>query len=105
MKYSVNYSDEALDDLRDIYSYISESLMEPTIAAGQVNRIRTEIKALDRLPFRHSVVDWEPWHTMEMRHFPVDNFVVFYLGEDKSVNVVRIFYGRRDIESIIKNSK
>lgn len=40
---------------------------------------------------------------MKMHQLPVDNFIVYYLIDDKelTVTVVRIFYGGRDIEGII----
>ena len=37
--YSIIYSPEARDDLKDIYSYIAFDLLVPGIAEGQVNRI------------------------------------------------------------------
>lgn len=101
--YSVVYSPEAKDDLREIYSYIAFELEAPDTAQGQVNRIRKEIRSLDFMPARYAIVDWEPWRSMEMHRVPVDNFVVYYTIDDKSrtVTVIRIFYGGRDAEGII----
>ena len=39
MSYRIEYTNEARQDLRDIYVYIAEKLMVPEIAEGQVNRI------------------------------------------------------------------
>ena len=101
--YSVIYSPEAKDDLREIYSYIAFELEAPDTAEGQVNRIRKEIRSLDFMPARYAIVDWEPWRSMEMHRVPVDNFVVYYAIDDKSrtVTVIRFFYGGRDAEGII----
>lgn len=98
------YSPEFLDDLITIYSYISSILHEPDIAAGQVNRIRNSIRNLNQMPLRHRIVDWEPWHSMEMRIFPINNYDVYYLvnSEQSIVQIVRIFYSGRDIQNIIK---
>ena len=38
-RYAVNYSEEALDDLRAIYAYIANALLVPATAAAQVERI------------------------------------------------------------------
>ena len=105
--YSVIYSPEALNDLRGIYSYIAFSLKVPGTAEKQVNRIRKELRSLSSMPQRYAPVDWEPWHSMGMHKLPVDNFVVYYLADadTKSVTVVRIFYGGRDVESIINSGK
>lgn len=37
--YKVGYSADALDDLREIYSYISNELLVPKTAAAQLKRI------------------------------------------------------------------
>lgn len=56
------------------------------------------------MPERYAAVDWEPWHSIGIRKLPVDNFVAYYLVNQQalSVEIVRIFYGGRDIESIAK---
>lgn len=101
--YSVIYSSKAKDDLIEIYSYIAFDLQVPDIAEGQVNRIRKTIRSLDFMPSRYITVEWEPWKSMRMHQVPVDNFVVYYVVKDDSrtVTVIRIFYGGRDIEDII----
>lgn len=103
--YNVNYSPQALEDLRDIYSYIAFELLVPDTAKNQVNRIRKEIRSLDFMPSRFSIVDWEPWKSMEMHKLPIDNYVAFYLidSDTLTVTVTRILYSGRDIESISKS--
>ncbi len=52
---------------------------------------------------RYPCVDWEPWKSMNIRKAVADNYVIFYFADDESgaVNIVRIFYGGRDIQGII----
>ncbi|MDD7739108.1 MAG: type II toxin-antitoxin system RelE/ParE family toxin [Fusicatenibacter sp.] len=106
-RYSVSYSESALDDLREIYTYIANELLVPETAAAQVRRIRKEVRLLDLMPGRHVLVEWEPWHSMEMHQLPVDNFIVYYLvnNEAGTVTVVRIIYGGRDTERILHSNK
>lgn len=103
--YKVIYSPEALDDIRNIYSYIAFDLKVPDTAQGQVDRIRKEIRSLDFMPLRYAIVDWEPWRSMEMHKVLVDNFVIYYTVSTKSltVTVIRIFYGGQDAENIVKS--
>lgn len=54
--YKVGYSVDALDDLREIYSYIANELLAPETATSQLGRIRKEIRSLDFMPDRKSVV-------------------------------------------------
>ncbi|MCM1494565.1 MAG: type II toxin-antitoxin system RelE/ParE family toxin [Bacteroides sp.] len=105
--YSVIYSPEAVDDLREIYLYIAFTLKVPDTAEKQVNRIRKEIRSLNLMPSRYSIVDWKPWKNMKMHKVPVDNFVVYYTvnDSDSTVTVIRIFYGGRDVKNIINSEQ
>lgn len=104
--FSVIYSPEAVNDLREIYTYIAYKLLVPKTAEGQINRIRDIIRSLDFMPLRYPIVDWEPWKSIEMHKLPIDNFIVFYIvsNEKHLVTIVRILYGCRDIK-IVFNEK
>jgi len=105
--YTVMYSPEALDDLKEIYAYIAVTLLAPETAERQIGRIRKEIRSLDFMPLRYVRVEWEPWRSMKMHRLPVDNFVVYYTVDDSTftVTVIRIFYGGRDVEGIINTDQ
>lgn len=55
-RYKVIYSPAAKNDLRGIYRYIAFELLEPKIAADQVNRIREIYRKLDVFPEKYKVV-------------------------------------------------
>ena len=90
--YTVSYSGDALNDLREIYTYIANELLVPETAAAQVGRIRKEVRSLDFMSARYALVEWEPWQSMGMYQFPVNNFIVYYLVDDQAGTdtVVRI---------------
>lgn len=104
--YRINYSADALGDLREIYNYIANELLAPKNAAAQVKRIQKKARSLASMPERYVLVEWEPWHSMEVHKLPVDNFIIYYQvkAEENVVNVVRVFYGGRDIENIVKGT-
>ncbi len=104
-KYHVAYSQAAKEDLFDIYSYIAFQLKEKGTAAKQVNRIRSNIRSLEKLPNRYNLVDWEPWCSLGLRKLPVNNYVVFYFVDEEAnqVKIVRIVYGGRDLQSILND--
>lgn len=101
--YQIVYSSEAVNDLKDIYTYIAQELKVPETALNQLNRIRKEIRFLDFMPSRYALADWEPWKSMKMHKMPVDNFIVFYTVDSDSmcVSIIRIVYGGRDIENFV----
>lgn len=87
------------------YSYIAFDLKVPDTAKKQIDRIRKEISSLDFMPSRYKIVDWEPWNSLKMHKVTVDKFVLYYtINEDVStVTIIRIVYGGRNIEEIIKS--
>jgi len=99
MSWSINYSEEAKKDLRDIYEYIAFELLVPDIAAAQYKRIIDSVRQLDEMPLRFPLYKDEPWNGLGMRWFPVDNYLVFYFVDELSeqVFIVRIMYKGRDI--------
>ncbi len=105
MTFNILYSPESLDDLRSIYMYIAYELLAGDTAEKQVNRIREAVRKLDRFPEGRSQVNWEPWASLGMHFLPVDNYIVYYLvdKDSRSVSIVRIFYGGRDVEHIIRD--
>ena len=54
--YTVRYAPQALDDLRNLYSYVAFSLKEPATAQKLLNRIRKAARSLDALPGRYPIV-------------------------------------------------
>lgn len=102
--YQIQYSPQALEDIKDIYRYIAYELRAPGTAQKQVDRLRKAARSLDRMPARHAVVDWEPWRSMGMHKVPVGRFLIFYTvaSEAKAVTIVRIVYGGRNLENLAK---
>lgn len=97
----VQYTNRSVADLESVYEYIAFELQEPAIAQNQVSRIMNSIDSLDQMPFRYRLYDREPWYSKGLRVIAVDNYVVFYLPneETKTVSIVRIMYGGRNIEA------
>ena len=91
-RYSVEYSDEALDDLRGIYEYIAFFRKSPDNARGQVNRIRKAIYGLDKFPNRYPSVHKEPWTSLGLHRMNVDDYAVLYYVDDGKckVSITRI---------------
>lgn len=99
MTWMIRYSEEARQDLRDIYEYISYELLAPETAAAQYRRITEAIRKLDEMPLRFPLYEDEPWNSLGMRWLPVDNYLVFYFTDDpaKELSVARIMYRGRDV--------
>lgn len=105
MKWKIAYSAQARQDLRNIYEYIAFNLLMPETATKQVQRIMNEIRSLDEMPLRFRLYDREPWYSQGLRFFSVNNYLVFYLPDENQnmVNIVRIMYSGRDIDTQLNN--
>lgn len=105
-KWKVVYTEVAEQDLRSIYEYIAFTLLEPQIAKKNVRKIMNDISSLDNMPLRHQLYDKEPWHSKGIRVLQTGNFLSFYLPEEekKTVTIIRIMYGGRNIERHLKDN-
>ncbi|MGD6968313.1 type II toxin-antitoxin system RelE/ParE family toxin [Rossellomorea vietnamensis] len=100
MKYRIELTEQASSDLRAIYEYIAFTLLEPEVAARQLERFENAIMILDELPFRFHLFEAEPWHSRGLCQMPLDNFSVFYIAgeKEKTVTIIRVMYGGRNID-------
>lgn len=99
MSFRIQFTSGARQDLRDIFEYIAFELLVPDIAKAQTKRIIDEIRTLDVFPMRYPLYEDEPWHSIGLRFFPIDNYLIFYRTDEEKeiVSIVRIMYGGRDI--------
>lgn len=111
MKYEVLTTAQAAADLRAIFEYIAYDLLAGQNALNQLDRLEQAILSLDEMPERYHLYDKEPWKERNLRIMPVDNYLVFYIplfyiprSEEKTVTVIRVMYGRRDIDAQLKQT-
>lgn len=98
MKYRVEITEPAQQDMMELYLYISEILKELASAQRIYFSIRDAILSLDEMPGRYAVID-EPWFAdLGIRKMPVENYLVFYQVEQEEplVTVLRVLYNRRE---------
>jgi len=103
-KWKILLTPEFKQEIRDIHSYIANTLLAPDTAVKQVGRITDAAGALDSMPLRHPLYEKEPWRSRGLRKLAVDNFVVFYLPNQAAQDAVifHVFYGGRNIDEILK---
>lgn len=102
-RYEVIIEPKAEDDLLSIFSYIHNVLKEPETAKRIFLSIREQMLTLDQMPFRHALIDQEPYTTMGVRKMPVENYTAFYYVEEApaQVHIFRILYNRREWQNLI----
>ena len=105
-KWNVTVAPEFGDDLRNIHSYIANTLLEPAIAKNLIDRILKAVGTLGELPLRYPLYEKEPWQSRGLRKMSVGNYVVFYLANEESGNfiVLHVFYAGRNIEKCLEEN-
>jgi len=95
---------EFKQEIKDIHSYIANTLLVPETALKQVKRIIDTVETLDNMPLKFPLYNKEPWRSRGLRKMPVDNFIVFYLPNQDTNEVVifHVFYGGQNIEDLLK---
>lgn len=107
MKYRVEITEPAQQDMMELYLYISEILKEPASAERIYFSIREAVLFLNEMPERYAVID-EPWFAdLGIRKMPAENYLVFYQVERESalVTVLRVLYNRREWRFLFGDSE
>ncbi len=91
-------------DLNNIYDYITDTLQSKTNAKRQIERLRQGMKDLEIMPESYHLYPHEPWHSKGLHYFPVGNYEIFYMVDDKKfkVSVLRVLYGQMNFLEIWK---
>ena len=97
----VSYSPEALNDLNQILSYISEELKNHVAAQNTVDNILDSIEKLSEFPeigtSLNAIVDIES----DYRFLVCGNYLAFYRLVESEVKIDRILFSSRDYIRIL----
>ena len=99
MKWKIIYAIEAETDIDNIYDYIVSTWKDFNAAKNLARKIITAADSLEQLPLRHQIWNEEPWQSRGIRYFPVENYIIFYMADEKKcvVDILRIIYGGQDL--------
>lgn len=103
IEYTVEITDEALNDMEQLYNYITFSILSPENAIEQYNRIAEAILKLDTFPECFQVMESEPEFSKGIRRMVVDNYSVFYVVQSNRVIVTDVLYSASDIDKRLKS--
>ncbi len=95
-KYNIRMYKSAIKDLEDIVDYIN-TLSQET-ALRQYDSIIKKIESLAEMPERCHLLKDPNLRLKGYRGLIVDNFVVFYIIKDSTVQIRRILYSKRNYE-------
>lgn len=98
IKYEIIITEKAREDLKEIYDYISKSLMKENTANKLIDKIENELLRLEDIPEGFSVIENYLRTNYEYRRLPINNYVAIYRidKEERKVYIIRIVYGGRN---------
>jgi toxin ParE1/3/4 len=96
--YEIEMTDEAVDDLTELQSYVAGALQAPQTALSYIRAIRREIASLAVMPSRYRKIEEEPWHSRGLRKMIAKSFFVYYRIDEsvRKVIIQNVIYARRD---------
>ena len=105
--YKIEISEAAKADIKEILSYIKDSLHNPKAASNLADLLAREISSLSQHPHSGTPVQDRFLANYGFRFLLVKNFKVFYITIDQvdnnQVHIIRVLYARRDYETILNN--
>ena len=93
----------ALNDLKDIKSYIEKDLLNPTAANNVIKRIIDDYSCLEDSPYMGLLLSAKVPFDTDYRFIVSGSYLVSYKVDGDYVSIYRILYGRRDYLRIIFN--
>ena len=98
------FTDAARRDLDETLSYISEKLKNPSAAKHLFDGVEAALGNLCAFPLSGEAVENEFLILQGVRRVTVDNYNLYYFPDEdgKKIIVLRIIYGRRDLNAILR---
>lgn len=101
MKNSIYYSQEAQNDLDEIWEYISFELCSPQAAKNTVDKIMDTVDELDFFSEIGAPLLSITAIESEYRFLISGNYLIFYRVNEQNVYIDRILYRKRDYLRIL----
>ena len=99
------FSPEAITDLKQIKTYITEELCSGQAAADTLLNIMKRIQYLSGFPEIGAPLSSIVNAAADYRFLVCGNYTAFYRYENGTVYIVRVLYGRRDYMRILFDRK
>jgi addiction module RelE/StbE family toxin len=98
-KYQVRLLSIAKEDFTEIISYIAVD--NPTAADAIANKIEKNLESLSDNPNLGRIPREEEIRNLGYRYLIVQNYLIFYTIEEKTIFVHRILHGARNYKSLL----
>lgn len=96
--YEIEFTEDARDEIREIYEYISKNLVNEVAAKRLMRKMRENVMDLAESPKIYAKIEKKDRMKREFRRMVVDNFIVLYTIDEnkKTIYISHMYYGRRN---------
>lgn len=101
----MRYSPEAVNDLEEIWSYISAELHNPNAAKRTVEHIFAALEKLQDYSEMGAPLSSIIGIDSDYRFVVCGSYLAFYRVENTEINVVRVLYARRDYARVLFDNR
>jgi len=98
-KYQVRFLSIAEEDFTEIISFIAAD--NPTAAYAMANKIEKNLELLSENPNLGRIPREEEIRNLGYRYLIVQNYLIFYTMEEKTIFVHRILHGARNYKTLL----
>ena len=104
-KFSYQFTKRAEADLDDIVGYMSVELSNAQAAARFIEKLQAALDEIRSFPESGTLVINDFLQVKNVRKVIIGHYIMYYISEphEKVISILRIVYGRRDINKIIRN--
>ncbi|MDR1997484.1 MAG: type II toxin-antitoxin system RelE/ParE family toxin [Candidatus Margulisbacteria bacterium] len=101
--HKIAFLPSALDDLEKITHYIADTLGAPQAARKFIADLDVITNTLAHFPYACPVYAPRRPLDAEIRYTPIDNFLLFYLVNKQTVEILHVRYGRQNPADFLSN--
>lgn len=101
MKYKIQRTDKADEQLREIIFYIADDSGSVDIALNYLDKIEKAIKNLEDYPYSGSIPKYSTLRRQGYRVLIVERHLIFYKVNENAVIIYAIVDGRREYKNLI----
>lgn len=104
-KYKYQFTQKVENDLDRIVGYIAVELSNTKAAGDFLDKVQSVIDEIRSFPDSGVLVENEYIEVKNIRRKQVNNYLMYYQKDEESkmINVLRIVYGKRNLDEIIRH--
>lgn len=99
--YKIKYLPIAVKDLNDITDYLARVLCNKKAALDFIDELDRSLSRIKSFPYSCKIYQTQGLAISEFRVLLVNNYLVFYVVLDNTVEIRRIIYNRVDFNKIL----